>query len=221
MDITDKLMDLMQRPEALCNDLIPHLTDGPFGKMIHHPLLIDHLFDETKCALVNKRYMMKKDRLEEMIAERSWGSVLGLTERPYRINALLDLMERGLCDDPAEYWKQVGWVWTDSENIYECADDWTYIWEQDIGDRHLVMDADDRAVLASLPSVVTIWRGVPNPGTRLGMSWTIDEAKAKWFADRWQGNGSVVEKTIKRENIIAYFSNRSESEVVIFPDDLL
>ena len=53
------------------------------------------------------------------------------------------------------------------------------------------------------------------------MSWTLDEEKAKWFATRFDSDMQVVySTTIQKLDILAYFTERGENEIVVDPDTL-
>jgi hypothetical protein len=51
------------------------------------------------------------------------------------------------------------------------------------------------------------------------MSWTVDPASARWFARRpgYPGEKIVLKTTVPKGKVLAYFSKRTESEVVIDP----
>ena len=79
-----------------------------------------------------------------------------------------------------------------------------------------VMDEDEYKFYKELPEEITVYRGT-GKGARhlLGLSWTLDYDKAKWFATRWNKKGVVYKGKIRKKDVLAYFSRRSESEVVI------
>lgn len=79
-----------------------------------------------------------------------------------------------------------------------------------------LMDEDEYEFYKNLPEEITVYRGT-GKGARhlLGLSWTLDYEKAKWFATRWNKKGVIYKGKILKENVLAYFSRRNESEVVI------
>ena len=79
-----------------------------------------------------------------------------------------------------------------------------------------LMDEDEYKFYKELPEEITVYRGT-GKGARhlLGLSWTLDYEKAKWFATRWNKKGVIYKGKIRKENVLAYFSRRNESEVVI------
>jgi hypothetical protein len=58
----------------------------------------------------------------------------------------------------------------------------------------------------------TIYRG----GHPDGDSWTLDQQKAEWFANRfpWSG-GKVYEKTVTSDQVLFYTDERDEKEVLL------
>lgn len=95
-----------------------------------------------------------------------------------------------------------------------------------MSNKNFLMDNAEREYLASLPDEFYVYRGVggkvKNPK---GLSWTNDYDLAVWFAKRWQQGGYVIKGKVKKEDVLAYFSDRvgssandfSETEIVIEP----
>ena len=79
-----------------------------------------------------------------------------------------------------------------------------------------LMDEEEYKFYKNLPEKITVYRGT-GKGVRhlLGLSWTLDYKKAKWFATRWNKEGVIYKGIIRKEHVLAYFSRRNESEVVI------
>ena len=40
-------------------------------------------------------------------------------------------------------------------------------------------------------------------------------AQAEWFAKRWDKNGKVYSATVDKEDVLAVFTSRGESELVV------
>jgi hypothetical protein len=47
-----------------------------------------------------------------------------------------------------------------------------------------------------------------------GLSWTLDKAKAEFFANRFSKGGIILEREIPKSDIIAVLTGRGESEVI-------
>lgn len=200
--------------EELHPALAEHLVDAPrLGRCIQHPLVYSVPHYDQLNAFVNRQYVQKMQAVTDAIKQREWSQAIALHERPYRWDALL--MLGGRMSD-VEFWEMFGWVWTDSENIWQHSRTIRRILQCGRAQRHKMMSNDEQAALSALPSVVTVHRG---HGLRNdnGLSWTLDRDKAAWFATRWKQRGWVTSGQVSRSNIIARFDGRGEQEVVCFP----
>ena len=87
------------------------------------------------------------------------------------------------------------------------------------------MSEEDNSKLSELKAQcltngITVYRGVNQGGKPSGLSWTTDKEKAEWFANRWSNfgvkDGEVYVMLITDPScVLAYFSDRNESEVII------
>lgn len=87
-------------------------------------------------------------------------------------------------------------------------------WEENLELTHLRNGGDTNS------NILTVYRGVSFDGKPEGLSWTTDLEKARWFANRFKSDNPKVYKMEidlmdYTDSILAYFSNRGESEVVI------
>jgi hypothetical protein len=209
---------LFHTEEDLSPELAEYVDDsGPFGNSIKHPLVYSIMHAPQQNAFVNRQLQYKKDALAKAEAEGAWGTYVWLHERPYRIDAFMEIEER-MDDD--EYWTLLGHIWTDSENIWQNEEDWTELMESGRGDRSKLMDDEEREYLAGLPDELVIWRGFKNDDRELGLSWTLDRSRAKWFAKRLSSDNDVARVAsgkVKKSDVIAFFGGRNEEEIVINP----
>ena len=68
---------------------------------------------------------------------------------------------------------------------------------------------------------LTIYRGVRIPRHRLGISWTLDLERARFFAGRYTaGGGYVYVAELPPDGLLGYFTDRNEREVVVDPGTL-
>lgn len=81
-------------------------------------------------------------------------------------------------------------------------------------DKKALMNNDEYEVYSELPETFTVYRGVTPGHNPDGMSWTRERDKAEWFANRF-GEGYILKGTAKKEDVLAFFSRRSEEEIVI------
>ncbi len=82
-------------------------------------------------------------------------------------------------------------------------------------DKAVLMDEDEYRDYEALPEKFTVYRGIRKRGSLQALSWTLDKSKAEWFANRWDKNGRVYSARINKKDTFAYFSSRSESEIVL------
>lgn len=212
-------------PEELHPDLVPHLTttDGAAPMAcLHHPLIVSVPYSPQLNKMLNAQYAHKTAALSKAFQAGDRNAFVYLHERHYRIQALHHIIGSGWLHDPANYWPLVASVWTDSENIWQNLQLWRQLWSRHATNRHEAMDDNERAALEALPETITIFRGVRDPSHFKGLSWTTDEAKAHWFANRFSSpnNGltpRVIRGRIHKRHVLAHFLNRGESEIVCLP----
>jgi len=84
------------------------------------------------------------------------------------------------------------------------------------------MSDEERAKFGAFSTLVHAYRGAPAETAKeaaRGISWSLDRAVAGFFAERapelFQKLGMVVEGQIPRVAVVAYFSDRKESEIVV------
>ena len=82
-------------------------------------------------------------------------------------------------------------------------------------DKNILMSKDELEAYNKLDDSIDVYRGV-KPGAKVkALSWTTDKKVAKWFADRYEKNGKVYKAVIDKKDVLAYFLNRNEYEVVV------
>ena len=67
-----------------------------------------------------------------------------------------------------------------------------------------------------------IYRGYRFDDAAPGFSWTLDKARARWFAGRLRTDDhpdpKIVSGYVAREHVIAYITSRDEQEIVVLPE---
>jgi hypothetical protein len=202
---------LMNSNEELHEDLLPYVEEGEFGQMLRHPLVYEVPWIFSK-GMANRRYEEKIKMVEKAIDSKNWKQYVWLHERPYRLEAFAQI--ENLLND-VEYWNLLGSIWTDTENGWANLKQWKKFFKSKRTSRNYLMDSEELKILDNLPKSVTIYRGCQKDVNENGISWTLDKDRAEWFATRFKQEGLVLEKTILKRDIIAVFTGRSESEVVI------
>jgi hypothetical protein len=201
---------LAETNEPLHSDLVPYLEkDGAIGPQLRHPLVYQVPLFSNGSA--NAYYLQKKNDLEKAIAEKKFNQFIYLHERPYRLQAFISIAK----DLPDEkYWSILSGIWTDTENQWQNLEQWKELLSANRYDRHYLMDESEIELLNSLPELVTIYRGCVKGLNEDGLSWTLDKAKAEFFANRFGKEGIILEREIPKSDIIAVLTGRGESEVI-------
>lgn len=87
-----------------------------------------------------------------------------------------------------------------------------------------LMSDSELKELDALPNEIIIYRGTRTKEKGPGMSWTTNRAIAEWFASRYSlspgDHGMVYSAVIDKQNVLAYFSDHTEKEVVVDPAQL-
>lgn len=82
-------------------------------------------------------------------------------------------------------------------------------------DKTLLMDEDEQKQYSALPEQITVYRGIRGRGSLKALSWTTDIEQAEWFAKRWDKNGKVYSAKVRKDDVLAVFASRGESELVV------
>lgn len=211
MDLADMLKDEPLNKEL--EDCLFTLDSG--YKMIGHPLVHGN-YSHYDNARYNKMLKVKKLSLKQAVAKGKIGSYIALHERPYRFEALNKALLEWWDPTTASYWEQVGWVWSDSENIYQYQLEWEELLFDLHPSPHLMMDEEERTFFNNLPDEITVYRGGVDDK---GLSWTLDKSKAIWFASRnCQDYPVFTKRIIKNDDAVCYFKGRNEEEILLNRD---
>ena len=78
------------------------------------------------------------------------------------------------------------------------------------------MDEDNLAAYHQLPGELTLYRGVPQNGVVLGLSWTTDLKTARFFMNRTgERGGKIYKAVVPKSAVVAFYGDREEQEVVL------
>lgn len=214
---------LLHQPEELDIDLVPYLREvETLGLVLKAPLVFMVPYLPALAGTVNRAYRAKREAVAAAEAAGNWQKVLWLHEKPYRMTVFLQVRDR-MSD--RDYWQALASLWLETENLHEDQDEWVAaLTASRPGRDQWLMDNTERAVLAGLDHQVTVYRGFRRPGRHLAPSWTLDRARAEWFASRPldppTGDGYLATATVPQSTVIAYFAGRGEQEIVLNPDEL-
>lgn len=78
-----------------------------------------------------------------------------------------------------------------------------------------LMGQENYEAYENLPDTFVVYRGLQENAQEDGLSWTLSKDVAEWFASRFENNGKIIEKTVHKTEVIAYFSDREEEEIIL------
>jgi hypothetical protein len=208
----DALMEHMRDfndVSKLTPELQRYVEETPtMGTILRHPLCYQVLGIQPHEA--NLMVTKKRDYMREVIREKDWYTFIVLHERPYRLDMLIRIYERGWISD-AELADVLISVWSDTELPELMQPDILELFRQ------TDFITDDPEGWAKMPETFTVFRGVDGEyeQTPTGMAWTLDRKVAVFFARRHDAKGQVYRYTAHKDEILAYITARDEAEVII------
>lgn len=213
-------MDLINLETNLVPELQKHLGILELHSRtliaLRHPLVysVPYFPHKETDEILNKTFEHKRKHILECLENKNFDSYLWMHERPYRIDAFRKIEK--LLEDEI-YWKLLAAIFIDTENLFQNRTTWAKLLSSNRSNKEALMDSEERRFLKDLSNEVKVYRGVSHPQQKIstGLSFTLDKEKAFWFANRWDRKGKVYSGLVKKKSILAYFSGRGESEVVI------
>lgn len=165
---------------------------------------------------------------EDALRKGDFARYLLWFEGHYRLSGFLQI-EALLTDH--DYWPMLRDVWLHSDIMLKNKDTWLRLLRSKRKDRQLLMTEADNIKFAAKGDPLTIYRGFASARSMDGISWTLDPERAKWFAlyacdprRRFMGargrSPSVVSGTCLKSDVLAFFSQREEEEIVIDPSSV-
>lgn len=214
-DQMKSMSDMLYRSEELSPELSQYLISVGNGmKVLRHPLVSTMFYVPELNALHNEQLAKKKEAIVEAKAERNWNAFVHLHERPYRFNAFCEI-EKLLTDH--EYWRMLGAIWSDSENLWQFTFLISRLLNSDRKGRGLFMNTQERRFLASLPDKLAVYRGHIGKN-KAGWSWSLSYLKAYWFSGRFSHkNTGVARAVVNKSDVIAVITRRNEFEIIVDP----
>jgi hypothetical protein len=73
---------------------------------------------------------------------------------------------------------------------------------------------------ARLTGELTVYRGTFGDDPSGGISWTLSSERAHWFARRLGPGGAVWSATVDADDVLGYFTDRKEEEIIVDPSAL-
>lgn len=211
---------------SIAKDLAIIFLNLPVEKTDLYPIVVQHPFYENGVLMDEngmfeilaepERFEKIKEQMKECILNRTnINSIVLLIRKSYRLTYIYYLHKEGLsikdCGNIlAPHWTTIETL-TYDVNV-KLSDILRYI---KAADKNVLMDKDDLKKWESLPDEVTIYRGCKSKTGYKACSWSLDEDKARWFAERWNGTPYTFKAKVKKEDVIAYLSDRDEAEAIV------
>lgn len=208
----------------------------PILETEYSPIIVSHPF--TKCGIVT---MLDGEEFSQLDITKSQDSlkkwqaqmekqideshnahfVYYLVNDSYRLMFLNDVAKFLSVE---EFSDLLGDAWVTSEyaNLDENVTKKQLLKLFKSADKSKLMSEDELETFEDFEDEVVVYRGVgsKNKNNIHALSWTTSFGKARWFAERWGKGGKIYAATISKENILAYFDRKNESEVIVDFDAL-
>lgn len=193
--------------ELLAPELRNRLVQFDGGMlMIKHPWVNQML---PMVGQANMAYKAKFSMAREYLSQKKYHAYFFVVvERPWRMTILENWWVRGklTAEEARELLID---MWQDTELPSVNLNDPIFLFSE------LGFLTDDEEGWNKLPDTFTIYRG----GSKDGISWTLNKDIAKKFNNRVypEENRQLWKAEATKEEVLAYFTGRSEEEIVIDP----
>ena len=203
--------DLFTIKDGESGELIEELKNSIKGNTIHHRFVVDtYTGIPEHNNYLNKKFKRNKEKAEKAIENRDYRSYLNSYEKPYKLPPLIVIFGIEDVDDKLKA-ELLADTWTSAEGPSVCRKHWVKLFKYFKKRKELLMTEEEFEFFNNLPEEITIYRGAESIK---GISWTLSKEKAEWFAKRFEINGTVFEKTVKKSDCFCYLNERQEEEII-------
>lgn len=202
------------------------------------PLVVKHPFTDSGIVGLRKEdgNIAVADLTSDPASLRVWreqcGRLIDEAEKPFEIFLMitkpyklgfLKYAEPFLSEQDTALFLAQAWTTTEAPNSDPNLSKRELLSLFRSADPQKLMDEEEYELFHSLEDVVTVYRGVTpyNAKNVKALSWTLNRDTAEWFAHRYGEDGTVYEARIGKEHILAVFTGRNESEVIVDPKHLM
>lgn len=120
-----------------------------------------------------------------------------------------------------DYWSLLRWVWIRHGGSIARSNAQERLLLCGRSCQNDLMTPGEQETFSKLPDIVEVFHGTSLSSQSQGWSWSRDYNKAYGFARKHFHDGyKVVRGKCERKDIIAYFSEYDEEEIVIHPDSV-
>ncbi|KRT87042.1 MULTISPECIES: hypothetical protein [Bacillus] len=219
-DVYSKKPNLEKRIEKLCELLslpddknLYYSQKGVMGKYVY----LDESFYFTFWSLereyieqfVQKGFHKKKDYCKKLLNDRDFGRLLSINDKVIGFH-LFELHYKKIPVDE----RKALFIDIYSRSEYGFSD-----LDKEMVEEVLRLPTPKEFMLppALDQAILTVYRGQGLKSTSYdeAFSWTLSEEVARFFANRFSGNGTVFKGKVKREDVVGYVER--EEEILVFP----
>lgn len=201
--------------EPIANKETPFIIHHPFIK--YNPIIYQTRKGNIKSIDVFSNKELKKyfDRMEQLIDEcKTPQQIFNLMTQPYKLYFFYLNSNKLSNNDYNNCLKDI-WINTEFPNNDRNISVKKILTLFKKSDSSLMMSKEENEFYNSLPDKVKIYRGTHDSNNYKALSWTTDYETALWFAKRFHTDGYVLEAIIDKKDIIAFFNDRNEHELII------
>ena len=189
--------------------------------IVHHPFFQTSVYtiggekfrmlDLTNCE---ERELAIKNVVKIIEKVKGISEFFMLVTKPY-LPAFFKFTHKYMSEqDYAEFLSEM-WTYVEFPNNDANISKLEFIKLFEKANKDFLMTKDELQYIEQMPEEITIYRGLNGKASVKALSWTTDISKAEWFANRFGGNGEVHSAKVNKRDILAYFTGRGESEVVV------
>ena len=220
----------MGQNSPLLNRLHPELfeciDDIDSDEQILHrysTIILSDLTSETVVDKINADFLERKQEAEDACTQKRYQDYLMLIESSCRATVFEYEVASLLPDD--QYWSILRHLWLNHKlPPHWDGDTWFKLFASSRKQRQLLMNEEERAVLAVLPATLTVYRGGVSAN---GLGWTLEKDKARFFADSFAVSSPmrghppkrhlVFKGTVSKDKVYAYLDDNGDEEIVVAP----
>ncbi len=190
------------------------IVSHPFMEYRTQPIIINGERQLVDISEGNNLDEWRKLTTEKIDTVDNVYQIFAMVSKPYLPGffkwAESDLSEKDYAEMLAHLWTRVEFP---NNDVNVSTSDFRDFFKK--SKKRFLMDRDEYKVFEALPQTITVYRGLQKDATAKALSWTLDKSVAEWFAHRFDYNGEVIEGTIDKNYVFAYFDRRNEKEIVL------
>ncbi len=199
------------------------IQDKEFPFIVRHPFF-DFIEAQNWEPDYNENYVMLDTEEGQRVAKKTMSRIidmvsqyeafLEIVKKPY-LPLFFKLTQDYLSLKDYSVFLSKMWINVEFSNSDKYISSYDFIALFKKADKKMLMNNDELKTFKSLPDTLTVYRGVKPNATIEALSWSLKKETALWFANRFEENGKVYAANIKKHDILAYFDERKEAEIVV------